>query len=279
MVWLALAAGVIVSGNAAFAADVHPKIEIPAEGASVLMLDIGGRPMVEAKINGKGPYLFILDTGATNTVIDSGLVDELSLGERPMKEVTIGAIKLSDVEADDGPITAMFANVDRPPRGVLSALSFPGYLLTFDYPGKTITLRKGALAEADSRRSFSYSADEMLPTLPVKVAGHEAKVHLDTGAPFALALPTKYKEQMPLLAPAVEKGKARTHAGEFPLYKGTVNGEIEIGEFKLASRDIVFTDVVPHPGATPQGQLGYAALREFVVTLDSANRRIQFARP
>jgi hypothetical protein len=119
----------------------------------------------------------------------------------------------------------------------------------------------------------------MLPIVPVKVAGREVKVHLDTGAPFALALPTKYKDQLPLTAPAIEKGKARVHAGEFPIFKGTVDGEIEIGEFKVASRDISFTDIVPEADATPQGQLGYAALRDFVVTLDSANRRIQFARP
>jgi len=274
------ATAVIVSRNATSAADLEPKTDVPAEGASVPMLDIGGRPVVEVKINGKGPYPFILDTGATNTVIDSGLNDELSLGNSGrIKELIIGAIKVTDLEADDSPVTAMFGKVDKPPRGVLSARSFPGYLLTFDYPGKKITLRKGALPEVDGRRIFSYGEDEMLPIVPVKVAGREVKVHLDTGAPLALALPTKYKDQLPLTAPAVEKGKARVHAGEFPIFKGTVDGDIEIGEFKLTSRDITFTDVVPQADATPQGQLGYAALRDFVVTMDSANRRIEFARP
>jgi hypothetical protein len=275
---LALATAVLVPRNATLAADIDPKIEVPPEGASVPMLDIGGRPVVEVKINGKGPFPFILDTGATDTMIDSGLSDELSLGDS-VKELIIGAIKVTDLEVNDGPVTAMFAKVDKPPRGVLSARSFPGYLLTFDYPKKKIILRKGVLPEADGKKIFAYGADEMLPIVPVKVAGREVKVHLDTGAPFALALPTKYKDQLPLTAPAIEKGKARVHAGEFPIFKGTVDGEIEIGEFKVASRDISFTDIVPEADATPQGQLGYAALRDFVVTLDSANRRIQFARP
>jgi hypothetical protein len=277
---LALATAVIVPRNATSAAEVEPKIEVPAEGASVPMLDIGGRPVVEVKINGKGPFPFILDTGAMFSVIDSSLNDELSLGDSAsIKELMIGAIKMTDLKVDDGSVTAMFGKVDQPPRGVLSASSFPGYLLTFDYPKKKITLRKGALPEADGKKIFAYGADEMLPIVPVKVAGHEVKVHLDTGAPFALALPTKYKDQLPLTAPAVEKGKAKTHSGVFPIFKGIVDGEIEIGEFKLPSLDINFTDVVPHPDATPQGQLGYAALRDFVVTLDSENRRIQFARP
>jgi hypothetical protein len=245
------------------------------------MLDIGGRPVVEVMINGKGPFPFLVDTGATRTVIDAGLSDELSLSSADsiqIKELFIGAIKVTDLEADVRPVTAMFGKVDNAPRGVLSALAFPGYLLTFDYPRKKISLRKGALPDANASTIFSYGADEMLPIVPVKVAGREIKVHLDTGAPFALALPTKYKDELRLTGPAEQKGKARTHAGDYPIFKATVDGEIEIGEFKIVSRDIDFTDVVPHPGATPQGQIGYGALRDFVVTLDSAKRRIEFNR-
>ena len=47
---------------------------------------------------------------------------------------------------------------------------------------------------------------------------------------------------------------------------------------KLTTHEVIFTDVVPDPGATPQGEVGYAALRDFAVTLGSANRRIEFAK-
>jgi len=262
-------------------ADANPRLELPPEGASMPMLDIGGRPVVEVKISGKGPFPFILDTGATQTIIDPDLSEELaSSGDHnPIKELTFGPVKATGVEALVLPVTAMFGKIDKPPRGALSAQSFPGYLLRFDYPGKKITLRKGALPDSDGRRIFAYGADDPLPVVPLKVGGEEVKVYLDTGAPFALALPTKYKDQLRLAVPAVEKGKAISHSGEFPIFKGTVDGDIEIGEFKLSSRDLAFTDVALHPGAAPRGQLGYAALRDFVVTLDSANRRVQFARP
>src|SRR5215469_3244164 len=267
--------------HAIFAADANPKLELPPDGASMPMLDIGGRPVVEVKISGKGPFPFILDTGATQTVIDPGLSEELASSgdDNPIKELTFGPVKATGVKALVLPVTAMFGKIDKPPRGALSAQSFPGYLLCFDYPGKKITLRKGALPDSDGRTIFAYGADDPLPVVPLKVGGEEVKVHLDTGAPFALALPTKYKDQLRLAAPAVGKGKAITHSGEFPIFKGTVDGDIEIGEFKLPSHDLVFTDVALHPGAAPQGQLGYAALRDFVVTLGSANRRVQFARP
>ncbi len=258
------------------------RIDIPAEGASVPMLDIGGRPMAEIRLNGKGPFPFILDTGAMRTVIDVGLSAELVPGSSghgsQIKELAIGSIRFADLAAEIAPVSAMFGKVDNPPRGVLSALSFPGYLVAFDYPRKRIILRKGALPKRNGKTIFAYGVDEMLPTVPVNVAGRKIKVHFDTGAPFAVALPTKYKDEIPLTAPAEEQGKARSHSGEFPMFKGTVKGEITIGEYKLATREVVFTDVVPYPGATPQGQIGYGVLRDFRVTLDSANRRIEFSK-
>ena len=38
-------------------------IVVPRDGVTIPMQDMGGRPVVEIKINGKGPYRFILDTG------------------------------------------------------------------------------------------------------------------------------------------------------------------------------------------------------------------------
>lgn len=259
----------------------EPKISVPADGASVSMLEIGGRPVVEVRVNGQGPFRFILDTGATTTVVDSGLASQLSLPSSAsgssIAQLQVGDVTLRDLSVMAAPVAAMFGGSDAP-QNVLSALAFPGYLLTFDYPAKRITLRKGELKPADGKTVFSYGADELLPTMPVKVAGHDVRVHLDTGAPFALALPTKYKTEVPLAGPLEEGRKAKAHAGEFPVFKGVAAGAIEIGDYKLASRDLFFTDVVPHAGAIPQGQLGYAALREFTVTLDFANRRIELSR-
>ena len=78
------------------------------------------------------------------------------------------------------------------------------------------------------------------PSLPVRVGGHDYRVHLDTGAPFALALPTKYKDEVPVEGPLGE-GKARTPAGEFQTYKGILKSEAEIGAYKIPGRAIFFT--------------------------------------
>ena len=57
--------------------------------------------VVPVSINGAGPFNFLLDTGATNSDIDRGLADQLSLPDVGEKEVTglQGTVRLSIVHA------------------------------------------------------------------------------------------------------------------------------------------------------------------------------------
>jgi Aspartyl protease len=257
----------------------EPKVTIPAGTASIPMLDFGGRPGVNVRINGQGPFAFVVDTGASHTVLDSSLADELSLpaaaGGSTIKQIEMEGVTVHDLPVMAGPLLRMPGKEN--PRGVLSALAFPGYLFTFDFPHREITIRFGALGEPNSKTIFSYESGDP-PSVPVKVAGREYQVHLDTGAPFPLALPTKYKDEVPLEGALEEGHKARTPSGEFPIYKGSLKGEIEIGGEKLSVHEIFFSDAVPHPGATPRGQIGCAALRDFAVTLDARNNRLEFTK-
>lgn len=257
------------------------QLRVPADGISVPMLSFGGRPGLNVRINDQGPFPMVVDTGAMQTVIDASLAQELSLpnadGGSVIKQLEIGEATAPDFQVMTGPLLRMRGQSDAP-RGVLSALAFPGYLLTFDFPRKQITIRAGALGEPNGKNIFSYKSDE-LPTIPVRVAGREFTVHLDTGAPIPLALPTQYKEEVPLEGPLEEGHKARTPSGEFAIYKGSVKGDIEIAGYKLDGHQILFSDAVPYPGATPQGQLGAGGLSDFDVTIDSANHRIEVVKP
>ena len=265
-------------------------IDVPRDGVAVPMQDMGGRPVVELKINGKGPYRFILDTGAVTTVLSDELSRELSLTPPPgvqvasvgggpapaivlIHEVRIGEAVLEDMIAAVRPLGGLLKG-ENAPRGVLSAACFPGYLLTYDYPGKRISIRKGALARADSKSIFQYTEDQVLPTVPVRIAGHDTQVHLDTGSGFGLTLPVKFLAELPLASQPKEAGTVRTGGGEFPVSIARVNGTIELGKYRLGLDEVRFSDARPGPGPSV-GNIGYGVLREFVVTLDSKNQRIR----
>ena len=289
---------VAVALSPALAAQMHvgPRVPVPAsiavpgDGVTVPMQDMGGRPVVEVKINGKGPYRFILDTGAVTTVVSDELSRELSLSTPAgMQVAAVGGgtppviVVIHDLRVGDALLTDMIAAVmplggllkgDNAPRGVLSAASFPGYLLTYDYPGRRISIKKGILDSADSRSIFQYTEEQVLPTVPLRIAGHDTQVHLDTGSGFGLTLPVKFLTELPLASQPKEAGRVRTGGGEFTVSIARVDGTIELGKYKLDLDEVRFSDVRPGPGPAP-GNIGYEVLRHFVVTLDSKNRRIR----
>jgi len=265
-------------------------IQVPGNGVTVPMQDMEGRPVIDVKINGKGPYRFVLDTGASTTVVSEELSRELSL--TPPAGVQVAAVGggpaptivvIHDVHIGDAVLEGMIAAVmplgallkgENAPRGVLSAANFPGYLLTYDYPGKLISIKKGALESADSNSIFQYTEEQVLPTVPVRIAGHDRQVHLDTGSAFGLTLPVKFLTELPLATQPKEAGRVRTGGGEFPVSIARLNGTIELGKYKLNLDEVRFSDARPGPGPVV-GNIGYDVLRHFVVTLDSKNRRIQ----
>src|SRR4029077_4745038 len=104
------------------------------------------RPIVEVKINGKGPYRFIFDTGASGTVISNELAHELFLPAlqhaqmgRPgsntpldayvtkVNSLEIGGAKAEGVAAvysDLSLLKHLNKSADAP-VGVLSSVNFP----------------------------------------------------------------------------------------------------------------------------------------------------------
>jgi len=162
------------------------------------------------------------------------------------------------------------------PRGVLSAAAFPGYLLTLDYPGKRILIRKGALPPADSRTSWDFTAEQVLPSAIVKVSGVEVRVHVDSGSPGSVTLPTKYMKEIKLASEPVQQGRMQTPGGVFPVWSAKIDAPVELGPFKLDVTNVQFSDVNPVPGP-PVGNLGFQVLKRFRITFDSKNRRIAFA--
>ena len=268
-------------------------VEVPAAGTTLPMQDVGGRPVVDVRVNGKGPYRFIFDTGASLTVIDATLKAELKLppvpgmqpagpGHGPAPEIvaadslSVGSATLRGVTVALMPLGNLFTGEQRP-RGVLSASAFPGHLVTFDYPSRRIVLKKGALEAADSSVIHTYADDDPLPTVPLRIAGHDTRVHVDTGSGSGLMLPTRFLEELPLASKPVPAGTARAHGGDAPVTKARVDGAITLGRYTLDLPEVSFVDLKALHGP-PRGNIGYGVLKDFVVTLDSRNRRVRLVK-
>jgi predicted aspartyl protease len=267
-----------------------PSIALAVEEVRLPMASRGGRPVVEARVNGKGPYRFYFDTGASGPVVSQGLAQELKLD-------VIGelGVKSGGDAADEKPIPARLVHIDRldlgaaklsavsiaamdrarlggaeAPVGVLSPAMFLGYLVSLDYPKKELRIRAGQLGPPDDRTLFAYLEGRMIPSLMVTIAGQTMEAHLDSGAAAGLSLPTRLAERLPLDGKPADSGKkARSIRGDFPVFEGKLKGRLSFGQYAVVDPTLEFSDVVQH------ANLGARLLERFVLTLDVKNRKFE----
>jgi len=280
----------LVSGRQSAAAlATQPSVAVPEDGASLALLDFGGRAVVDMKINGQGPFRFVLGSAATISILDTSLLQEASLtraegqraataGGQPaalyrIDELRAGGLVLRNITAAVMPLKN-FASGASQPRGILSAAIFQSCLLTYDYPGHRVFIERGRLAAADAQATFQYSPG--LPVLPIRIAGMEWSARLDTGSSDGLTLPSRFLQELALASPPKSAGKMRTIAGDFALSRARIKSPIEIGRYTIDAGEVYFSDVMP--GSAP-GILGYQVLQHFAVTIDPQNRRIRLAQP
>jgi hypothetical protein len=267
-----------------------PQVELGGGEVRVPLTFVGGRPVVEARINGKGPFRFYFDTGASGPVIGQKLARELDLevigaaavksgGDAPEKKpIPAEVVRLKEVELGGAKLAAVHVvAMDRAalgdkdaPDGVLSPALFRGYVVAIDYPKQEMRIRAGQLEQPDDKSVFAYQAGRPIPSIMLRVAGQEIEAHLDSGSGAGLSLPPKFAETLPLEGKLVDTGKkARSVSGEFPVLEGKLQGGVSFGKFSIDNPTIQFSDVVR------RGNIGSKILERFVVTVDVANRRFR----
>jgi membrane-associated protease RseP (regulator of RpoE activity) len=111
---------------------------------------------VKAKINGKGPYRLIFDTGAPVTLLsvkvgkDTGLLKNAAMPLfapfGPTAEVKLKTLEVGDLKAEnqaaivmDHPTVQMLANALGPIEGIVGFGFFAHYKTTIDYQAKELT--------------------------------------------------------------------------------------------------------------------------------------------
>jgi hypothetical protein len=266
-------------------ASLTDQVELPPFGATAAMDDLSGRPVVSVWINGRGPFPFLVGTGAPVTAITQDLLNELGLAP-DSDQWASGPVLAEELRVGDAVAHSVFlgrtsvaaGQGDTPIRGVLSPTSFPGVLFVLDYPAARLRLLSGALRPPDGRRVFEYPADEVVPSVSVDVAGHVFDVLVDSNAPGGLTLPTRDAADLPLADQPIEIGRVVDGLGEFPVLVATLNGIVGIGDFPLEIHSIIFSDARPLSGAG-KGSIGARILEGFVLTIDVKNHRLSFDRP
>lgn len=170
--------------------------------------------VVQTTVNGAGPFSFLLDTGATHTVIDPGLARQLQLpiiGEASLTTVSDvrkdRLVRLREVRIGNSGVSELGAVIDKLDdvklkapgiRGVLGEDFLSNFDFLIDY--KARILRFGEESPAGERCRFETMGHYRgLPTTNrllieaefMDVSGNKVQLQLDTGARMPELFPVR----------------------------------------------------------------------------------------
>ena len=261
---------------------------------------INNHVYARASVNGKGPFLFIFDTGGLDLVTptlarslgltteghfdgrgagegitDTGFakVAELRVGNARLKDQTFFVLPLDDLSDIEG--------VDE--QGMVGFETFRRFVTRFDYGAHTITLiDPKSFDPADAGTPVPFEFADHNPEVSGEFEGIPGKFHIDTGS----------RSEVTLNRPFVERNGLRaSHPGGHDVVDGWGVGgpsrayvmrgaSLKLGSVEI--RDVVASAATQARGAFAgddyQGNIGGGVLKRFVVTFDYAHQ-IMYLKP
>lgn len=182
----------------------------PEDGAPSLFeawIDAHGRPTAAVSINGVGPYRFLVDTGATTTVVSARHAPAMGLqplgllqvngttGTAELPMASVGLLSTGSVRRQNLRVAlideAMFSRWD----GILGADVFVGHRLTFDIERKMVRLEYPPPGQIFGRRQGPNVRlrNGVLAEIRGRVGSLSTRLVLDTGADGSIINPVLAK--------------------------------------------------------------------------------------
>ncbi len=253
-----------------------------------------------ASVNGKGPFLFIFDTGGLDLVTpalaktlglttqghfdgrgagegttDTGFakVAELRVGDARLKDQTFFVLPLDGLSDIEG--------VDE--QGMVGFETFRRFVTRFDYGARTITLiDPKSFDPADAGTPIPFEFADHNPEVSGEFEGIPGKFHIDTGSRAEVTLNRPFAERNNLRA---------SHPGGHDVVDGWGVGgpsrayvmrgaSLKLGSVEV--KGVVASAATQARGAFAgddyQGNIGGGVLKRFVVTFDYAHQ-IMYLKP
>lgn len=269
---------------------VHTTVLITRAGKAKRVL------LVPVTINGKGPFQFILDTGAPTTVLSKGFADSQHIegqyhasGQGAAGEVSASIAVLDSAQVGDAhreslevAVVANFDEIHRRIPDVAGALGLDflrNYTMIIDYAHDTVTLAEDAHLSA-SNESLPFEIGAGLYT-DVKINGYGPfPFVIDTGATENVLDPViATKLNLPARRDATLRGAGGNGIGTGRFVEFT---SLQAGPYSQHEGLIFVTDIFPSLRAAMNhdlvGIIGYPFFGDGNVTFDFLNLRLSVVR-
>ena len=242
--------------------------------------------VVEAMVNGKGPFHFTLDSGAAGMMrVSDSLAKTLALptmGEAISGDPSgknserVAVVHVDSVEIGSARFGGIDATLERRPGmvesdGVIGLGLFDNLTVTIDYRKRELRLSMAGLAP-DGAHVVPFTIERGIPVIDIDVAGTPMKVDVDTGSPAFLSVPTEWSKKLTFSGEPHVVGHGRTSANEFDILGADLKGDVRVAGYAEANPRVDILDLFP------VANLGSRFWKNYVVTFDLKNKRLGVAK-
>ena len=257
------------------------------------------RMTVPVSIQGRGPFSFVIDTGAERTVLSRKLATKLALSaEEPAELMSIAGSSIVDMvyvpELTMG--TKSYGSLIAPvlfahhigADGMLGLDSLQNQRILFDFTANQITIENTEKPlKMASRREIVVTARRRSGQLiftEATISGLKVNVIVDTGAQISIANPVLQKRLIQRSKKLGEENSLIAVTGETLGVKFGIARDFRIGRAQFFTLPLAFADAPPFKrfgmAKKPALLLGMDILRKFdQVAIDFKNRKIHFLLP
>ncbi len=261
-------------------------------------VDSQRRMTVPVRIGGKGPYNFLIDTGAERTVVSQALASSLSLesgeqarlmgmaGIKVVNTAYLPGLRVGQQNYEEV-LAPLLDAADMGAEGILGLDSLQGQKVVFDFRRKRIEIeRKLRLSDRAGYEIVvrAKRRGEQLILANAVISGIKVDVVIDTGSQWNIAnraLQEKLRQKN--REPGTSTQLVSVTGQTIPVYS-TFARNFRIGQLKYDILHLAFADAPPfvHLGLEdkPAIFLGMRALNSFDrIAIDFINRKVYFDVP
>jgi predicted aspartyl protease len=262
--------------------------------------------IIQVKVNGKGPYNMLLDTGTSPSAIDLATAKEIGLKIKPvdvggkgtgsdkivsyqtvLPEIQIGALRAKNIAALAGEsLTGVSQRLGKSLQGVLGYSLLKNRIVQFDYPKRVIRFYSAAPFSKGSPQSANriilpFRLIDDTPLIEeVYVNGKKIKATLDTGSNGTLRLTATATKALGLEEAAQKAAplSATGYAGQARYRKGRLK-TLAVGALAVDAPEVTFImEQDEDDERAPEGNLGNIFMSNFSVTFDYHKKLVMFEK-
>jgi Aspartyl protease/PDZ domain len=301
-----LSAGLLVSCSCALSfAAVHRKSSVVAEPKTSFTLPfdlVDNRVFVEARLNGRGPFHLLLDTGAGGVTVSTDVAQQLGLhvgnagegqgvgektvhaGEAQIARLQMGDLTLADLDSNVMDLSDAPQVFGRKPfDGIIGLPVFERMVVKHDYVNRILTFTAPERFDyAGSGVIVHFERPRQIPVVAGVLDGVAGNFGVDTGARSSLLLYGPFCQQNNLQQKYGAKLEGVTGWGIGGPVRSLLAraSTLQIGDVTV--RDLVIRLSAQKTGLTTSsamaGLIGPDVLSQFDVTFDYARTRIIFEK-